>query len=130
MGHLLLCGEKHEGEAGEHKPSPPAEGESLVCVTDTVSPSTKCVLVQLRLALDTVVTRGICAWGGWGGRGALPRNAKQINGVDKITALHCPWAGEIHRGLMFSGKLHVQCINRSNISHLGFPCTALVSARN
>lgn len=88
------------------------------------------MVMQHELVLDSVGTRGICGWGDWKGRGALPKNAKQINGVDKITELHCLWAGEIHRGLMFSGKLHVQCITRSNISHLGFPHTALMSARN
>lgn len=50
------------------------------------------------------------------GEEPYPRNANQNNGVDKITAVHCLWAAEIHRGLMFSGKLRVQCVNRSNIS--------------
>lgn len=120
------------GRGRQVSPGPaPCRGERLVCAADTLSPGTRAGWGNTSCCWTLwLVTGGVCAWGDWAGRAALPKNANQNNGVDKITAVHCLWAAEIHRGLMFSGKLHVQCVSRSNIRHLGFPPTALMSARN
>lgn len=107
--HLLSCGEEHGGRQVSTSPA------HLQEVRASCVPQTRCLQAPSACACSTS-----CYWTVWSpqvsvagdtgeGEEHYPRMQNKLNGLDKITAVHCPRAGEIHRGLMFAGKLHVQC---------------------